>query len=317
MNNNNTKTPSHHQQQQQQQQQPVDLVIRFTAAIPDAIIRIPSASLTSPLSLKLQIRTHLPNSYASNRLRLISAGKVLDDKTALSKCVNIPAPPPRATTTTRKKQDDNPKAKAKAPAEDDHVSRVYIHCSIGDTLSPDALEREAQDAQAADNALLLLQTQHATTTTPSATTTTTASNTSSHATATVTSTPQGFDRLLSTGFSPADIANLRAQFMAIQAHTHTPDTMPTGSTLRALEERWLENDSTTEGGAAAAGQTITDDENGGLQDMLWGNVMGFFWPVAAACWLMREEGVWTRRMQISVLSGVLVNLTFGFLRLTS
>jgi len=27
--------------------------------------------------------------------------------------------------------------------------------------------------------------------------------------------------------------------------------------------------------------------------LIWGNLMGFFWPVGAMFWLMREEGVWS------------------------
>lgn len=279
---------------------PVDLVIRFTAAIPDVVIRVPSAKLSTPLTLKQQIRAQLPASYAANRLRLISAGKVLPDTNALSKCINIPPPPPRTKDDAASSKD---KAKGKAPAQDT-VSRVYVHCSIGDALTPGDIASEAEAAENADKALM---TDTQTATTP----------TSSQGTATTSSTPapRGFDRLLSAGFTPADVANLRAQFMAIQAHTHTPDTMPAGDELRALEERWLENDPANAATGGAAGADTT--EEGGLEDMLWGNVMGFFWPIAAACWLMREEGVWTRRMQISVLSGLLVNLTFGFLRITS
>ncbi|SMQ45592.1 unnamed protein product [Zymoseptoria tritici ST99CH_3D1] len=127
--------------------------------------------------------------------------------------------------------------------------------------------------------------------------------------------PRGFDRLLSTGFTVSEVATLRAQFLAIQSHTHTPDTMPTGAELLALEERWLDN-----GSEAAAGVGTGDgggfgaEDAGGLEDMLYGNLVGFFWPIGAMCWLMREEGVWSRRRQIAVLSGFLVNLTFGFAR---
>ena len=278
--------------------QSVDLVIRFTAAIPDVVIRIPSARLTTPLGLRQQIRSQLSASYSANRLRLISAGKVLPDATALSKCINIPPPPPRAKQDSAGTKD---KAKGKEPAEST-VSRVYIHCSIGDELSSEDLTSEAEAAETADKALLTdAQVQSAPTQSQDATATSS------------TPAPRGFDRLLTAGFSAGDVANLRAQFMAIQAHTHTPDTMPIGDELRSLEERWLENDPTNAANGGAAGS----DEEGGLEDMLWGNLMGFFWPIAAACWLMREEGIWTRRMQISVLSGLLVNLTFGFLRITS
>lgn len=57
-----------------------------------------------------------------------------------------------------------------------------------------------------------------------------------------------------------------------------------------------------------------DDGRGALEDMLWGNLMGFFWPVGAAVWLTREEGVWSKRRQVAVVTGVLVNLAFGVMR---
>ena len=66
-----------------------------------------------------------------------------------------------------------------------------------------------------------------------------------------------------------------------------------------------------DGGATGDG---ADAEDGALDDMLWGNVLGFFWPMGAVCWLMREEGVWTRRRQIAVVTGVLVNIAFSVLR---
>ena len=129
---------------------PVDLVIRFTAAIPDAVICVPSAKLTTSLALKQRIRAQLPATYAANRLRLISAGKVLPDTTALSKCINIPPPPPRAANDSADSKD---KGKGKAPAQDT-VSRVYVHCSIGDALTPGELSAEAEAAETADKDLL-------------------------------------------------------------------------------------------------------------------------------------------------------------------
>ena len=67
-----------------------------------------------------------------------------------------------------------------------------------------------------------------------------------------------------------------------------------------------------------AGDTGIDDETGGgLEDMLWGNMMGFFWAVGAIVWLVREEGVWSKRRQVGVVTGVLVNLAFCVLRMGS
>jgi hypothetical protein len=94
--------------------------------------------------------------------------------------------------------------------------------------------------------------------------------------------------------------------------------MPTGAELLALEERWLDNGSDATGGSATGdGGGFGAEDAGGLEDMLYGNLIGFFWPIGAMCWLMREEGVWSRRRQIAVLSGFLVNLTFGFARVMS
>ena len=97
--------------------------------------------------------------------------------------------------------------------------------------------------------------------------------------------------------------------------------MPTGADLLALEEQWLDSGSGGGAGGGAGGDDgaggFGSEEAGGLEDMFYGNLIGFFWPLGAMCWLMREEGVWTRRRQIAVLSGFLVNLTFGFLRVMS
>lgn len=123
--------------------------------------------------------------------------------------------------------------------------------------------------------------------------------------------PLGFDALLSTGFSPAEIASLRSQFRSMQAHIHTPDTMPSHSELLILEERWLEQNSTSAG--AVVGD-VEGGDGGALEDVLWGSVMGFFWAVGAVAWLVREEGVWSRRRSAAVIVGVSINLAVCALR---
>ncbi|KAL8655208.1 MAG: hypothetical protein Q9210_001037, partial [Variospora velana] len=122
------------------------------------------------------------------------------------------------------------------------------------------------------------------------------------------------------------IGSLRSQFLALTAHNHTPDTMPSSVAMRRLEERWLDNSASLAPRANADGSAGTgemdnaanddddDDGRGALEDMLWGNLLGFFWPVGAAVWLMREEGVWSKRRQLAVVTGVLVNLAFGAMR---
>ena len=97
--------------------------------------------------------------------------------------------------------------------------------------------------------------------------------------------------------------------------------MPSAAELRTLEDQWIDDTNTTNMNSADGtwGGQGADDEGGagGLDDMLWGNVMGFFWPVGAVFWLLREEGVWSKRRQIAVVTGFLVNVAFSVLRVTS
>lgn len=285
-------------------ERPLDVVVRFSTSYPDIILSIERPATLSILSLKQRIRAQLQAPASTSRLRLIHSGKVLVDAAALSNSVNVTRPPPPANEDSK-----SAKARGKQPLRDigETTARVYIHCSIGDDLTPSELSKEISVAEAADQALQN-QIQQPTSSIDT--------NQTRHDDAsTTTPAPRGFDRLLSAGFTPAEVAGLRTQFLAIQAHTHTPDTMPTGSDLLALEERWLDNTSNpaTGGGEGDAGGFGSED-TGGLEDMLYGNLIGFFWPIGGMFWLMREEGVWSRRRQIAVLSGFLVNLTFGFLR---
>ena len=144
---------------------------------------------------------------------------------------------------------------------------------------------------------------------------------------TTTPAPRGFDRLLSAGFTPAEVAGLRSQFLAVQSVSRTPDTMPSGAELRELEDRWMDEGSSAAmvggGGEGGEGTVSFADDDGGfgpgsrgaMDDMLWGAVMGFFWPVGCAMWLRREEGVWSWRKGLAVFVGVVVNIAFGAMRI--
>jgi hypothetical protein len=324
------------------------LMIKFTTSsstsLPDLPLPISSPSTTSTLRLKQLIRPHLPSPESSARLRLISAGKVLNDTTSLSASLNLPPPPPSARHA---RHPSLSKGKGKAP--ETPQTRVYIHCSISAPLSPSDLHTEAASASTADAALsrpapkptLHTGSSGRVDALRSGASTTTDDDDEiaagdGAATATTTPAPVGFDRLLATGFSASEVAQLRAQFLANLSFTHTPDTMPSGAALRRLEDRWLDSGAQDggggAGGAAAAGGAPGEGEAGGgagawgagpeegasgMDDYLWGNVVGFFWPLGAAAWGLREEGVWTRRRQISVFTGVMLNLVFGFLRMTS
>lgn len=297
-----TLPPSHHPKTTAMlsAEKPLDVVVRFSSSNPDVIVNIPQPSSVSIASLKLLIRGQLPATVSQARLRLIHSGKVLIDAVALSRSVNVTQPPP-----ARDAENKSAKAKGKQPVRD--AARVYIHCSIGDTLTGEELRLERQAAETADSAILSKTT---------ITSTTPGYGPQEHETTTA-AAPRGFDRLLSAGFTAAEVAALRAQFLAIQAHTHTPDTMPTGQELIALEETWLDNGSNPATNATQDIGTFGSEDAGGLEDLLYGNLIGFFWPIGGMFWLMKEEGVWSRRRQICVLSGFLVNLTLGITRIAS
>jgi hypothetical protein len=263
--------------------QPVDVVVRFSNSTPDIILHIATPNATSILSLKQSLREHVPPPANTARLRFIHAGKVLADTTALFPSVTFHSPPQTSD-----------KAKGKQPVRE--IPRIYIHCSIGDVLTPAELAAEATAASDADAAIAAHIDQPAV---PS----------EQHGqTSTTTPAPRGFDRLLSAGFTNSEVTALRSQLLAIQSHSNTPETMPTGPELLALEERWLD------GSSNASTEGMGSDETGALEDILYGNLIGFFWPLGAV-WLLREEGVWSRRKQVAVFTGFLVNLMFGFMRL--
>ncbi|KAL1958132.1 hypothetical protein VTO42DRAFT_4987 [Malbranchea cinnamomea] len=325
------------------------LSIRFSASIPDVHLDVPSPSTTTGAGLKQLIRAELPASLARRRLRLICAGRALEDSVPLARQLKVkwrrPAvvvrddwynePPTTASTTTtttitvpgsagnrngvsdeetyldpsdkkgkKPVRNNDPQVYAAAPlsGKESEVrgsgSRIYVHCSIGDiVLSKEDLAAEAEMARLdpAD------QQQRA------------GDESSQFPTTTTEEAPRGFDRLLSAGFTPAEVSALRSQFLALQSLTHTPDTMPTGEALRRLEDQWMDEGSTRDGmqDVGGFGGGLTDDGGSGLDDMLWGSVMGFFWPVGCALWLLREEGVWSWRKGLAVFVGVVINFAFG------
>ena len=268
---------------------PITLIIRFSASFSDLPLQIPSPQTTTAATLSTLVRPHLPPNLSACPLRYIYAGALLPPKAPLSSVLRLETTPRRDTG-----------------------QKFYIHCSISTSaqLSPAELQAEAAAAAAATSADL--QTTGAGARTDDAQAAAAASPLPSQP-----ATPQGFDRLLTAGFSPAEVASLRSQFLAIQSHAHTPDTMPSPAQLRLLEERWLDSNNTPTdalGGSGDEGDGTLAGGPGALEDILWGNIMGFFWAVGAIVWLVREEGVWSKRRQVGVLTGVLVNVAVCVLR---
>jgi hypothetical protein len=315
-------------------EQLIYLIIRFTASVPDLQLSIYLPAVTSTLSLKQLIRPHLPPDHAAARLRLIYAGKVLTDAAPLSTSLRLPPPAiPRDGTNgdsglSSKSKGKQPLRETQAPAygttteTPPDAKKYYIHCSLGDALSADELATEAAQAQATETSL---RTHYESTqgSAPRGGSSDALGGSSSSARRRSSTTnapaPQGFDRLLSSGFTPQEVASLRSHFQTNLSFTHTPDTMPSPAEMRVLEDRWLDS-TATDPSPALTGEADTGwgagfaVEEGGLDDMLWGYMTGFFWPLGALIWGFREDGVWSRRRQRAVIMGVVINAIFGFMR---
>ncbi|KAJ5138795.1 uncharacterized protein N7515_003643 [Penicillium bovifimosum] len=294
---------------------PLLITVRFSASIPDLQLDVPEPETTTGAGLKQLIRAQLPQTLSSHRLRLIYAGRSLEDTTALSTSLKLPSTPSRNPSPADIDSDDAPENGKGKRAVRDTRPRTYVHCSIGDiALSEADLASEASVAST-----ILLQQKKNKISAKDRT------SQSSHHTApqptTTTPAPRGFDRLLAAGFTAAEVTALRSQFLAVLSASRTPDTMPTGEQLRDLEDRWMDEGSTGAQMQGIGGEG-GDDEGGGLgtgsrgamDDMLWGAVMGFFWPVGCAMWLRREEGVWSWRKGVAVCMGVVINVAFGAMR---
>ncbi|KAL8915095.1 MAG: hypothetical protein Q9171_000398 [Xanthocarpia ochracea] len=292
---------------------PLDLIVRFALSIPDLYITILSPTTTTPVTLLHQhIRPHLPPVYRSSAIRLIASGALLPPSKPLSASLRL-QPHSALPPSSKGKEKQTP---ASAP--------IYIHCSITTTLtlSASALALEASSSLSTSTSPSPISSTPVIQKPPPPQNAIPNPNLQVH---------PGFDRLLTAGLSPSEIASLRSQFLALTAHTHTPDTMPSPSAMRRLEDRWLDTSgpasssntaNALEGASGTTGGDDDDDDDdddgrGALEDILWGNLMGFFWPVGAAMWLVREQGIWSKRRQVAVGTGFLVNLAIGVMKMGS
>ncbi|KAL1917631.1 uncharacterized protein VTP21DRAFT_4024 [Calcarisporiella thermophila] len=110
----------------------------------------------------------------------------------------------------------------------------------------------------------------------------------------------GFDRLREAGFSEEDIRNIRTQFH--QLHGTSVNGEINEQTLN-MEEDWIEN----------AGETLPDGTvQGAYYDMVIGLLFGFFMGLIVLFWF--KEQAFSRRQQMGIVAGLLINISFGILR---
>lgn len=235
----------------------LSLTIRFTTGDGDLILPLPSPQSSTTQTIKHHIRRSRLT-LSNRKLRLIHAGKVLPDGPSLFTLLPHNCP------------------------------NIFIHCSVGEPLSPDELATEEsplippERLSSETSYTQQRQQQQQQSTLPA---------------------QLGFDRLLTQGFSEGEVAALRAQFARLN-----PDVDVNGTEdVRALEDRWIDESVGQGQEVVAAGAGA-----GTYEDMFLGTALGFFWP--ATIWLAREEGVFTPRRRYAVFAGLCVNLFFGVVR---
>ncbi|KAI1381642.1 DUF2407 C-terminal domain-containing protein [Hypoxylon crocopeplum] len=313
---------------------PLLLTIRFSASIPDLELDIPRPASTTVVSLKHLIRARLSEPNSQRRLRFIHGGKILPDAAVLSSVLRAPPPPPPSSSSSpfgsgygnnnydskSRASDSGGRGKGKSiPGRPDPTQRIYVNCSIGDSLTTPELETEAAAALLAPP-----PPQTSTSTSPSSNGpggTPLAPGTPVRSTS---AAPRGFDRLLATGFTAAEVNQLRLQFRSIHSSRYTPDTLPSPDSFRRMEDAWIDDNGASVpattmplGGSGGGGNGTDSDEVGlvALVDvMIRGVITGFMWPLGSAGWLVREDGMASGRWRFMVGVGVMFSVLIGIIR---
>jgi len=264
-----------------------DLMVRFTDGVQDLVLHI--AEHDSVRDVKAKIREERPQ-LQRRRLRLIHAGRLLPDRTQLTSWLGtLEERQQRAAMTTvkGKEEADSSVLPAAAPAP-------WLHCSVGAQLTDGEEDGETQTQEAQIKPL------------------------------------RGFDRLAAAGFSEDDIINFRRQFHSRSAADYlaTAD-FPTDEEYeehaRALEEQWI--DALGSGGGSGSASAESDSR---ARAVLNGIIIGFFFPLLpffflrapkpAAFWdnghalETSESTVFSRRMQMGLVVGFIMNVMFGMWR---
>lgn len=143
---------------------PLDLTIRFAAALPDLTIPITDATTTTVSFLKKQIRALRHDDTAKRKLKLIYGGRVLTtgDRRTLAEQMRLirpsfsPPPLPQPTSVTTKGKGKEVEREGStgtfaAPRggsrETPEVRKAYVHCAIGDEATDEELLLEDEEGK--------------------------------------------------------------------------------------------------------------------------------------------------------------------------
>ncbi|KAI9241782.1 MAG: DUF2407 C-terminal domain-containing protein [Podila humilis] len=111
--------------------------------------------------------------------------------------------------------------------------------------------------------------------------------------------PTGFDRLREAGFSEEEIRSIRRQF-----HASRGTTADATARARRVEEEWIDQH---------GAETLPDGLEGSYGEMVWGLILGFFMGLIALFWF--KEATFSRRHQMGIIAGLMINVGFGVLHL--
>ncbi|KAI9464956.1 DUF2407 C-terminal domain-containing protein [Lactarius psammicola] len=269
---------------------PRELMVRFTEGVQDLVLRLTEHD--SVHDVKVQIREARPQ-LQHRRLRLIHAGRLLTDSTQLASWLStLEERQQRASTKDKDGTDSLVTPTTPYPATPGAVPWL-LQCSVGPQLSEGEDDDDAQAQEAQIKPL------------------------------------RGFDRLASAGFSEEDIFNIRRQFHSRSAADYLSTAeFPTEEEYeehaRGLEEQWIDG----LGSSGAGGGSAESDSR--ARAVLNGIIIGFFFPLLpffflrapkpAAFWESGhvletpESTVFSRRMQMGLVVGFILNVIFGLWR---
>ncbi|OWB63749.1 hypothetical protein B5S31_g5293 [[Candida] boidinii] len=284
------------------------LVIRFATNIPDVelLVNLNNLRDVSTGWVRQQIRFKIPKESENKRLKLIHNGRVLLNHSDLEKEIRKIQKLRQLADAEDNKNEDNEEGGGGGDENGDEPIKLYIHCLIGEELTPEELKEEE----------LMDNKQPERSTAPAV---------------------RGFDRLLSQGFSQQDVFDLRRQFQEIHGSSLQNNSE---DAIRDLEDRWIDStvnneiDEFTGLGGNSNNQGILNNnqnQNGIINgngnngsnnnnrdanlDLLIGVALGFFLGIFSLFLLKIEiGGIFNKRTKIYIITGVFVNLSFGVLR---
>lgn len=275
-----------------------DVLIRFSEGAHDLLIPVTHDNTIK--DIKAQIREQRPM-LERRRLKIIHSGRLLVDATHLLEYIQTLESRAHARDSYNdsgalSRADTNGKGKARTEPQ----RPIWLHCSVGTRLEP----HEEDDGTIPQ---------------PS----------------TEVNNLRGFDRLVGAGLTEAEIAMLRTQFHSTPQGLD--DLVYGGGTVlndeeledqaRTLEERWI--DSLDMGRDA----TALAPSSSPVATLVQGLLVGFFFPIIpfffmyeqrqAAFWSNGRSAerpgsvVFSRRMQIAIVMGFVMNISFGIWRYLS